>query len=181
MPLPSTMTPIATSILTAAGATVTFSSVPQTYTDLVLVASVKTVTGSYPILKMQFNGDTGTNYSYTNLIASATSTVASARSSNLNQAYPGPGIVVAIPDSANTFATGLINIMNYANTTTYKTLLSRDATPGTNSAAGGSGQVGAYVNLWRSTAAITSITVTTNNGHNYDVGTSFTLYGVKAA
>jgi len=179
MPLPSTMTPIATSTLTAAGATVTFSSVPQTYTDLVLVVSVKTTSGAYPILKMQFNGDTATNYSYTNLIGSATSTVASARSSNIAQMYPGPGIVTAIPDTANTFATGLINIMNYSNSTTYKTVLSRDAVP-TNST-GGTGQVGAYVNLWRSTAAVTSITVTTNNGSNYDVGSSFTLYGIKAA
>ena len=61
MPLPSTMTPIATNTLTAVASSVTFSSIPSTYTDLVLVLQ-----GSFDSaddVRFRFNGDTGSNYS----------------------------------------------------------------------------------------------------------------------
>jgi hypothetical protein len=62
--------------------------------------------------------------------------------------------------------------MNYANTTTYKTVLSR----ANNSAAG----TEAIVGLWRSSAAITSMTVLSETG-NIAIGSTFSLYGILAA
>jgi hypothetical protein len=62
--------------------------------------------------------------------------------------------------------------MNYSNATTYKTMLSR----ANNGAAG----VDAIANLWRSTAAISSITVKITGG-NMKAGSTFTLYGIAAA
>jgi hypothetical protein len=67
----------------------------------------------------------------------------------------------------------IISILNYANTTTYKTALSR-----ANNAAGG---VDAVVGLWRSTAAINSIKMAIGGGYSYAAGTTFTLYGIAAA
>jgi hypothetical protein len=66
------------------------------------------------------------------------------------------------------------NIQNYANTTTYKTALNRS-----NAASQG---VEALVTLWRSTAAINSITISTDNGGSIiDTGSTFSLYGIKSA
>jgi hypothetical protein len=71
-----------------------------------------------------------------------------------------------------TFNLSIHNFMNYSNTTTYKTILSRS----NNSAIG----TDAVVGLWRSTAAINTIKILPAN-NAFEVGSSFTLYGIKAA
>jgi hypothetical protein len=82
--------------------------------------------------------------------------------------------------AAGNYAPVITNIQNYSNSTTYKTILTR-----TNNAAGSSAQllVGAQVALWRNTAAITSITILGDQGtpSNLATGSTFTLYGLKAA
>ncbi len=163
MPLPSTMTPIATQTLSSTTQTVTFSSIPSTYTDLVIVANGN-ATNSVNVL-FRFNGDTGSNYSVTYVYGDGTS-AGGYRDTNYTGGFGG-----------NFYTTGrqysIINIMNYSNSTTYKTFLTR-ANWGANN------EVTASVSLWRNTAAVTSISMTTNlNG--FATGTTFTLYGVKAA
>ncbi len=64
-----------------------------------------------------------------------------------------------------------INVMNYSNTTTYKTILSRSSDLYTE----------ASVNLWRNTAAITSIIIGAQGAYTFSAGSTFTLYGIKAA
>lgn len=164
----TTYTPIATQTLGSAAATVTLSSIPATYTDLVVVVSAAVASSSGDLL-MTFNTDTATNYSYTTLTGNG-STVTSSRSANRNN----------IPCDYNGWlATTLgnhnciISVMNYANTTTYKTALTRsnNAPLGTD----------ANVGLWRSTAAINQIVFINNAGSNFIVGSTFTLYGIKAA
>jgi len=169
MPLPSTMTPIATTTLTTATATVTFSSIPQVYTDLVVVAHVKGGNaGGAEVYLMQFNGDTGTNYSRTELYGNGTS-AASTRASNNTSGRAG-----RISGSGSSeYVINTLNIMNYSNTTTYKTWLVRE-----NEAAS---WTAADVGLWRSTAAITSIALFSNSSYNTAVGSTITLYGIKAA
>ena len=66
-----------------------------------------------------------------------------------------------------------MQIMNYSNTTTFKTAVSRK-----NDTAG---VMGATVHLWRSTAAINSVQIGTQTADTFSVGTTFTLYGVKSA
>ena len=66
----------------------------------------------------------------------------------------------------------IVQFQNYSNTTTYKTVLSR----GNNA----SNLVEAFVGLWRSTSAITAIDIKTQSG-NFSIGSTFTLYGIKAA
>ena len=165
MPLPSTMTPIATNTLSSASATVTFSNIPQNYTDLVVVFDGTNVTG-LASTGLRFNGDTGNNYSKT-LIDGSGSAASSDRDTNASAAYVGVNSNI----SGNT----IINIMNYANTTTYKTILGRGNVPGS-SVVG----VRAGVGLWRNTAAITSVSVI-NGAYNWTSGSTFTLYGIKAA
>lgn len=166
MPLPSTMTPIATQTLTADAASVTFSSLPQGYTDLMLVINSKGSVTNYPAIRV--NGDTGTNYSRTYLTGNGTA-ASSGRDTTISLAYINAN---SGNDTSNFNYVGTAHFMNYSNTTTYKTFLGRSSNAGSGA--------DATVNLWRSTAAITSITALLNTG-NYSTGSIFTLYGIKAA
>lgn len=162
--MPSTYTPIATQTVGSAVATVTFSSIPSTYTDLILI--VCGTASSTSNNTMQFNGDTGANYSNTAIYADGTS-AASTRNTSVNQMRFG-GFESSVP------GTNIIQIMNYANTTTYKTAIIRGNSTGANTF------VRADVELWRSTAAINSIVYGPFSG-NLNTGTTLTLYGIKAA
>jgi hypothetical protein len=153
---------ISTQTLASAAATVTLSSIPSTYTDLVLVINGTAVSGG-GAFRAQVNTDTATNYSGTQLSGDGT-TASSSRFSSINYIRGGQF------ESTNT--TVILQFQNYSNTTTYKTVLARYATPTASS--------DAWVNLWRSTSAISSIVVFIN-AINIAAGTTFTLYGVKAA
>jgi hypothetical protein len=159
-----TYEPISTTTLGSAAATVTFSTISGAYTDLILVAEY-TVSGGGDHL-VRFNSDTGSNYSVT-VLAGTGSATGSGRSSsqtsynpNWNSDQPSQRIIITH------------QIQNYSNSTTYKTLLTR-----LNNA---SSQTVASVGLWRSTSAITSIDLLRSAG-NYNSGSTFTLYGIKAA
>jgi len=169
----ATYEPIATTTLGSNAATVTFSNIPGTYTDLVFVINASQAhTGATSVL-FRFNSDTGSNYSYTRIYADG-SVALSDRGSNLYAA--GIGIIgnQAIT-SAGTF---IANIQNYSNSTTYKTTISR-------SSDSSGGYVASYVSLWRNTNPITSIDIKFGNfsGSFFDArsGSTFTLYGIKAA
>jgi hypothetical protein len=167
-----TYTPIATQTLGSAAASVTFSSIPGTYTDLMLVlGDLKSGTSSNSIT-VRYNSDSETNYSYT-IITGTGSAGQSARESNKTYSFFG-GYNVGVDSTYPSVMVG--HIMNYANTTTYKTGLSRYGIE----RAGGTGETQAIVNLWRSTAAITSVTVATYTG-NWSIGSVFSLYGILAA
>jgi hypothetical protein len=157
-----TYEPIATTTLGTTTASVTFSTISGAYTDLVLVIN-GTVTAGVAVT-LQFNGDTGSNYSQTNLYGDGSSVGSGAQTS----------IAFAPAGSLGTTQSNtIIQIMNYSNTTTYKTVLSR----GSNT----TGFAIARVNLWRDTSAITSIVCDLTSGADYNSGTILTLYGIKAA
>ena len=159
--MPSTYTPIATQTLGSAAASVTFSSIPQTYTDLVLVVVAPSGNNND---SLQFNSDTGANYSWTRVYGDGTS-AASSRSSNANYIRTTAG------DLTNTNSI-LIQIMNYSNSTTNKTVLTRGTNPSVLTIA--------VAGLWRNTSAITTINYSVATG-TFATGSTFTLYGIKAA
>jgi len=161
--MPNTYEAIATQTLGSATASITFSSIPSTYTDLVIVVN-GIMSASENSLGMRVNGDTGSNYSSTAVYGDGVS-AASLRQTSDTKMYLGRAT------SANN-STSLIYVQNYSNTTTNKTVLSRG-----NSTA----IVMATVSLWRSTAAITSITVSDYSSANFNTGSTFSLYGIKAA
>ena len=160
--MPKTYEPIATTTLGSAASSVTFSSIPSTYTDLVLVASGTNTTSAQSV-RMTFNGITTTTYSRTAIFGDGSS-AQSTRDSNatgIDNIYYGTTQGVAI-----------LQIMNYANTTTNKTVISRN-----NDSAS---SVNAVVGLWRSTNAINQITLTAQTS-NFATGSTFTLYGIRSA
>lgn len=160
----STYTPIAT---TNAGGlqTITFSSIPSTYTDLRIVCNSSSADQNVFIRVGNGSVDTGSNYSQTVFYGDGTNAL-SGRASNATRFSYNDG-------SALSAAT--IDIMNYSNTNVNKTCLIR-SNPNT-----GITRVEAYVELWRSTSAINIITIFTSGVLNFSTGSTFTLYGIKAA
>ena len=161
----STYEKIATTTLGSAAATITFSSISAAYTDLVLISNNKLAGGTTAGFWLQFNSDTSSNYSDTYLYGDGT-TAASGRASNQTKMFIGN-------TNATDFNTQTVSIQNYSNSTTYKTALGRAAVPANYAIA--------YVGLWRSTSAITSIVIGNDVAQNFDIGSTFTLYGIKAA
>lgn len=161
----STYEKIATTTLGSNSATIEFTSISGSYTDIVLILSAKASGGNMDAW-IQVNSDTGSNYSFTTLRANG-STVTSDRYTNQTSGY---GDLSGYINTIN-FNVEIIQFMNYSNTTIYKTFLSRASTAGNG--------LDAIVNLWRSTSAITSIKL--SGSQNYATGTTATLYGIKAA
>jgi hypothetical protein len=161
--MPVTYDPIATQTLSSSTSLVTFDSIPQTYTDLILITA-GTATSLQQIC-LRFNNVT-TNYSSTILSATGSATT-SIRYSGLSYMFFGYDAYF----NSNQ-ANAISHIMNYSNTTTFKTVLDRsnNASTGTGFSAG----------LSRSTSAVTRVDVIPNAG-SWASGTSFTLYGIKAA
>ena len=158
----STYTPIATTTLGSATASVTFSSLGS-YTDIVAILTpIRTTTDANTICR--FNGDSGSNYSATSLYGDGSSAV-SYRLTNyswLNIGY-----------TTTNQQTQIVHFMNYSNTTTYKTALIRQSNTGS--------AAQAIAGLWRNTAAITSIVFSLEGGSNFATGSTFTLYGIASA
>jgi hypothetical protein len=159
----NTYVAIAEQTLGTDAASVTFSSIPGTYTDLIMVVNAITSTAS-EYMSINLNSDTGSNYSRTNLAGNGTSAV-SVRGSNETVGYIGAETYGTNALKFNT----VVHFMNYANTTTYKTFLSRANHVDL--------AAEAIVGLWRSTSAITTIKVNSN----FATGSTFSLYGIAAA
>jgi hypothetical protein len=159
-----TYEPIATYTVPSAQASHTFTVIPSTYTDIFYIIAGSSSSGTIQY-KMQFNSDTASNYSAT-IIYGTGSTAGSTRQTTQTSAFLGS------QSSTDTQGNMTGSVMNYANTTTYKTVISRYNAPAI--------EVGGSVGLWRSTAAITSITFLTS-ASTMPAGTTITLYGIKAA
>jgi hypothetical protein len=165
--MPATYEPLATTTLSTTAATVSFTSINGSYTDLVVVISAQcNRAGANDFMKAKINTDTGSNYSVTSLYGTG-SAAGSGRTSSAT--YLEFGVVPYQTE----FGVYTISLNNYANTTTNKTVLSRYNHAGH--------QVGTLANLWRSTAAITALEFALINGSSFVSGSTFTLYGVKAA
>ena len=163
----NTYTQIASTTLGSAASSVTFSSIAGTYTDLVIVVQAAVTTGSVA-LRMQFNSDTGANYSSTWISGTGTSAISSRTSGTTYMKIDEySGMNTTLGGGLNT-----INVMNYSNATTFKTTLTR---PGREDLG-----TDAVVGLWRSTAAINAITLLTSSS-TFVSGSTFNLYGISAA
>jgi hypothetical protein len=165
----STYTPIASLTLSANTSSVTFSGIPQNYTDLILVISLKPYSSSEGSIRLNFNSDTGSNYSWTYLTGEGTSAVSGNGSNTANIPF-SYGNALNNPRQPLIF----MNIMNYSNNTTYKRTLHRT------SSADSSGYVDAWAGLWRNTNPITSFTISVSYIFDIGAGSTFSLYGIDA-
>ena len=158
---------IATTTLGSTSATITFSSIAASWTDLRLVLTG--IGGDNQ--SIIFNGDTTSVYSSTRLEANGTTVGSNVDSANaniyLNYNYTASSTIPALYE---------VDIFSYAGST-FKTILTSSSLD-----KNGSGSVNKYVGLWRSTAAITSLTLRAEFGTaTFAVGTTATLYGILKA
>jgi hypothetical protein len=159
---------IATANGTGSSGTITFSSIPSTYTHL-QVRAVAPV-GNYITGKLQFNSDTGSNYTRHTLLGNGSN--AQATNSGASQTY----IQLGLGRSSYPYAM-VIDILDYANTNKYKTMRML-AGFDTNNTDGG--EVCLESGLWMSTSAISTVTFGLTSG-NYPTNAKFALYGIKGA
>lgn len=171
MPSSITYKLISSTTLTSNETSVTFSSIPSIYTDLIFIFSGGVNTGTAN-LDVQFNNDTASNYSLTLMNGDGTSAI-SQRLTNQTTIRTNDGAYLV----ADLNTMHIVDIMDYKNTTTYKTLLSKAVRGG-----GGLGgaAVAAVIGTWRSTSAITSIKLSPSS-NSFSSGSTFRLYGVGPA
>lgn len=164
MPTP-TYIALANTTLSSASGTVTFSSIPATYRDLVLVCNATTSRSAFNIdgLVVRFNSDTA-NYSMVRMLAQNTG-ASSDTDTKIAGGFSGNSASPAI---------ALLHIMDYSVTDKHKTVLARYNTD----ASYVGGMVTAGAARWASTSAITTITVLPEVGPNFNSGSTFSLYGI---
>jgi translation elongation factor P/translation initiation factor 5A len=157
----STYDLIASNVLGSSASSVTFSSIPATYRDLVLVMDIKTTTTGRP--EMQINSDTSSNYSKVIMTGDGTSATSTSGTSLTNIDFD------TVTGASTENQLRIWQFMDYSATDKHKTILNR------------SNRAGARVNAgaarWASTSAITTILLTCSTG-NFDTGSTFYLYGI---
>ena len=164
--MPTTYEPIQIQTLTTSQSTLTFTSIPQTYTDLILIARAKGTDGTYRNIVVKPNNGSGTVYSSTYVGGDGSSAYTGRR---INQTS-GIQIGYATDTNDSNFTQiAITHFINYSNTTTYKNTITRYGSA--------SSQANAQVGLWQSTAAISSLVFSLTSG-NLESGSNFALYGI---
>lgn len=161
---------IAQTVLASPAATITFSSIPGTYSNLQLVINGQTANTSADDVLCRFNSDTGANYDWNYFFFNTVT------GNGTNQAQTSAHCANVASNSTSATSPGgaSIDIQNYAGTTFYKILTAY------NTAYTGSAMSSTlFSGRWRSTSAITSITLATASGSNFSAGTVATLYGLQ--
>ena len=162
----STYNFVAAQTLGTATSSVTFSNIPQNYTDLILVGTTIHTTSSTNTY-LQFNGDVSSNYGSNYAFGNGSSPSGGRISSGAS------GIPADYSSSTTNPSMFRVHIMGYSNPNMYKSVVSRNDE-------GSSTQTLMLAGLWKLYSAITSLTLTVSGG-NFASGSVFTLYGIKAA
>jgi hypothetical protein len=151
--------------------TVTFSSIPSTYTSLQIRLSVLTVTAGAD-LTVRLNGDAGNNYAR-HLLYGNGATVAASGQTAISGLLLDSGLVATKTTSP---MVGIVDIHDYTSTTRNKTMRSIEGLDNN-----GTGDLTLGSSVWLNTAAVTSVTIAILGAPNYAAGTTFALYGIKGA
>ena len=173
----NTYTLISSNTLASAAPSVTFSSIPATYTDLVLRYTARhNNASSISQLAITFNGSSAANYSETVVYGNSVSAASGSQSgmSALDFNY-----VDANSATANTFSNHELYIPNY--TVSANKPMSWVGVTENNAATANSAMIVANAALWRDNSAVTSITLLALSSRDFMVGSSFYLYGIKSS
>ncbi len=175
--VPNSYESIATTTVGSGGsASITFSSIPGTYTHLQIRGNVKSNRASAinDGILVQYNSDTGSNYTRHRVFGQGGG--AAEYGANISQTdtilYTGSGGATG----ANIFGAFIMDLLDYTNTNKYKTMRALDGID-----ANGSGIIALDSGLWINTAAVTTIKLTPQSGSLFVEYSSFALYGIKGA
>jgi hypothetical protein len=172
--IPTDYESIATVTLGSSQSSITFSSIPSTYQHLQIRFLAKTSRANVAdYAKLEINGDTTTsNYRSHSLNGNGSSTFSENHANAIELGgFPGN-------TNASMFGAGVIDILDYANTSKYKTLRTINGFD-QNSATAGASWIGLDSGLWMSTSAITSLVITSGTSSNFVQYSHFALYGIK--
>jgi hypothetical protein len=147
------------------GTTLSWTSIPNTYTDLVLVGYVKNTTGNNYETFITYNGDTAGHYSQ-GFVINYNAALQAGQNLNINQLRP-------FKSGNSQWSSNQMNIMDYSATNKFKTSIGRT----------GDGTFATMLinGMWRSTSAINRIDITAESGSSFVAGTKFDLYGIASA
>jgi len=167
---------IATVTATGGETSLTFSSIPSTYVALQIRGLSKdgTNAGNNSLSNtINFNGDTGANYTFHRLVGNGSAASAGGFISRTIITVESSSIGSA---TANLFGVSLVDIQDYASTTKYKTV--RVFAGNDSNGVGTTNNVALSSGLWMNTNAITTILITAAGG-SFSAGSTFALYGIK--
>ena len=168
--MPSTYTLISSNVLTSSAASVTFSAIPSTYTDLVLRMSARTNKAAvWEQVQLRINGTTA-NKSARWLVGNGGSASSVAYTNFI-------GSIPAANATANTFGSTEIYIPAYLSSTNKP--LSTFNVAENNSSTAGDTEIDAIAGLWSDTTSISSLEINTGSANSFISGSSFYLYGIK--
>lgn len=171
---------IATVTVGAGGtANIEFTSIPSTYTHLQIRFNAQTNRGTYGVdeFRLQVNSDTGNNYARHRLAGTGSSVEANATTST--SYINSQGSIGTTTAGAAFFGGGVIDILDYANTSKYKTFRTLNGADINGTIAGFGGSIGFASGLWQNTNAITSIKMYPDAGTLWTQYSSFALYGIR--
>ena len=165
--MPATYEPIATTTVAITTTSINFTSIASSWTDLRIV--LVPTAASNANFAFRFNSDSGSNYSRTRLAGDGTSVTSSVNSNQTELQLTSSFSIGTTPTLR------VLDIFSYAGST-FKTVLFQE-----NADLNGSGGLNRQVGLWRSTSAITSISLFAQGVVGFAAGTTATLYGIKNA
>lgn len=165
------MFPLGSIYLSTASASISFTSIPSTYSHLHIRYTSRNAAATDTTL-IRFNSDSGSNYSWHQLRGNGTQATGAASATPPYIELPWTTYSGL---SANYYGIGVVDILDYANTNKFKTVRSIGGAD-----VNGSGTIGLYTGHWKNTNAINTITIFPASG-NFEPYTQFSLYGVKSA
>jgi hypothetical protein len=160
----------------AGAANIEFTSIPDTYKHLQIRFLAKTVytASNQDGINVQYNGATGSSYNYHYLGGNGSGSGYSGAGGSSAQTFMQTVSIAATSSNANVFGVGVIDILDYANTSKYKVQRGLGGVD-----QNGSGVVEMWSGLYLATTAISSIKLYSYNGFNFSQYSSFALYGIK--
>jgi hypothetical protein len=168
----NTYTFIASSTVTTAVPTVTFNSIPQTYTDLLIKASARNTDTGGGSMETKFNNDTtALNYLAVRVLAAGSGNP----TGNTYAGSAGAAFISSNDYTAGVFSATEIYIANYTSSTTYK-VTSNDSASENNATAS---FISMSAGLYKINSAITSIQLGQGGSFDFVTGSTFYLYGIK--
>lgn len=167
------MEPIATTLVGSGGVNqVTFNDIPQTYKHLQIRAIARCAhANSLRNIALRINSDGGNNYADHYILGNGSATSSGADTS-VNYMYIG--ISSGAGANANVFAANVLDILDYSNTSKYKTVRNLHGIDNN-----GDGTVYLRSGLWMDTSAVVSLSFTIEGGSNINQYSRFSLYGIK--
>jgi len=169
--VPVSFDSIQTVTVSSATPTITFTSIPATYTHLQVRVSALTA-ASGKVMVARFNSDSSASYTWHFLNGQGTTASAGNSTGNTYSRFFGQNIGTNTTNPS----VSVIDILDYANTNKYKTMRALSGSDDN-----GSGEVALESSLWINTSAISTITISLTDSSNFSQYSSFALYGIKGA